>query len=100
MPRSSAGAGSSRAHRVIASLNREQVDVLDKIGKDALFSAGVKLSRTQILSALVNLLKRFEVTGEGVHSLEEFETRLWLMAREANGRQASSSHAGDRKRGA
>ena len=34
------------AHRVIASLNREQVDYLDQIGKDAQFSSGIKLSRT------------------------------------------------------
>ncbi len=69
-------AGGARAHRVIASLNREQVDFLDKIGKDALFSAGVKLSRTQILSAMVNVLKRINLTGEGVGTLEQFEQRI------------------------
>lgn len=68
-----------RAHRVIASLNREQVDFLDKIGKDALFSAGVKLSRTQILSAMVNALKRFNLTGDGVTSSEQFEERIMHM---------------------
>ena len=65
-----------RAHRVIASLNREQVDVLDKIGKDAWFSSGVKLSRTEILSAMVNVLKRLNLTGEGIHSAEQFEQRV------------------------
>jgi len=65
-----------RAHRVIASLNREQVDFLDKIGKDALFSAGVKLSRTQILAAMVNVLRRFNLTGEGVKTPEQFEQRI------------------------
>ena len=65
-----------RAHRVIASLNREQLDFLDKIGKDALFSAGVKLSRTEILSAMVNVLKRLPLTGEGVHSGHQFEEQV------------------------
>jgi len=65
-----------RAHRVIASLNREQVDFLDKIGKDALFSAGVKLSRTHILSAMVNVIKRLHLTGEGVRTPEQFEQRI------------------------
>jgi len=65
-----------RAHRVIASLNRAQVDFLDKIGKDALFSSGVKLSRTEILSALVNVFKRLNLTGEGIHSPEQFEQRV------------------------
>ena len=66
----------SRAHRVIASLNREQVDFLDKISKDALFSSGVKLSRTQILSAIINVLRRVNVTGDGVKTSEEFEQRI------------------------
>lgn len=66
----------ARAHRVIASLNREQVDFLDKIGKDALFTAGVKLSRTEILAAMVNVLKRFKLTGDGVKTAEQFEQRI------------------------
>ena len=64
------------AHRVIASLNREQVDYLDKIGKDAQFSSGVKLSRTQILAAMVNALKRLNLTGEGVKNPKQFEQRI------------------------
>jgi hypothetical protein len=61
---------------VIASLNREQIDFLDKIGKDALFSAGVKLSRTHILAAMVNVLKRLELDGEGIRTTEQFEQRI------------------------
>jgi hypothetical protein len=67
----------SHAHRVIASLNREQVDYLDKIGKDAQFSSGTKLSRTQILAAMVNVLKRLNLTGEGVATIEQFEQRIF-----------------------
>jgi hypothetical protein len=66
----------TRAHRVIASLNREQVDFLDKIGKDAQFSSGIKLSRTQILSAMVNVLRRANLTGDGVRTLDQFEQRI------------------------
>ncbi len=64
------------AHRVIASLNREQVDYLDKIGKDAQFSSGIKLSRTQILAAMVNALKRLNLNGEGITKAEQFEQRI------------------------
>ncbi len=66
----------SPEHRVIASLNREQVDYLDKIGKDAQFSSGTKLSRNQILSAMVNALKRLNLTGEGVNTAGQFEQRI------------------------
>ena len=65
-----------RSHRVIASLNREQVDFLDKIGKDAQFSSGAKLSRTQILAAMVNALERLNLNGEGVQNVEQFEQRI------------------------
>lgn len=64
------------AHRVIACLNREQVDYLDKIGKDAKFSSGVKLSRTQILAAMVNAIKRLNLSGNGVATAEQFEQRI------------------------
>ena len=66
----------SHAHRVIASLNRDQVDYLDKLGKDAQFSSGIKLSRTQILAAMVNAMKRLSLTGEGVTTAEQFEQRI------------------------
>ena len=64
------------AHRVIASLNRDQVDYLDKIGKDDQFSSGIKLSRTQILAAMVNALRRLNLTGEGVTTVDQFEQRI------------------------
>jgi len=64
------------AHRVIASLNREQVDYLDKIGKDAQFSSGIKLSRNQILAAMVNAMKRLNLTGDGITKAEQFEQRI------------------------
>lgn len=64
------------SHRVIASLNREQVDYLDKIGKDAQFSSGIKLSRTEILSAMVNALKRLRLTGAGITNAGQLEQRI------------------------
>ena len=80
------------AHRVIAALNRDQVDFLDRLGKDALFSAGVKLSRTEILSAMVNVLSRLELTGEGVTSGNELEARIIEAMRHA--RRDSSQGGG------
>lgn len=76
MPRPHNNNSNCHAHRVIASLNREQVDYLDKLGKDAQFSSGLKLSRTQILAAMVNALKRLNLTGEGITNTEQFEQRI------------------------
>ena len=68
--------GNGPAHRVITCLNREQVDYLDKIGKDAQFSSGVKLSRTEVIAAMVNALRRLSLSGEGVATPEQFEQRI------------------------
>jgi hypothetical protein len=83
----------ARSHRVIASLNREQVDFLDKIGKDAQFSSGMKLSRTQILAAMVNALKRLNLTGEGVQTAGQFEQRIVDAIR-----QTRKGHSGNDRR--
>lgn len=64
------------AHRVITFLTRDELDFLDKIGKDALFSAGTKLSRSKIISAIVNVIRRLNIDGSGLHSKEELEGRI------------------------
>ncbi|MBI3011848.1 MAG: hypothetical protein HYY58_05115 [Candidatus Omnitrophica bacterium] len=83
--------------RVIASLNREQVDYLDKIGKDAQFSSGIKLSRNQILSAMVNALKRLNLTGEGLAKAAQFEQRI-VDAMRLNRRRGDRSNGEGRSR--
>lgn len=47
--------------RIVTYLPREHVDFLDKIGKDALFSTGLKLSRSETLKQMVELLKKLKV---------------------------------------
>ncbi|MBI4355333.1 MAG: hypothetical protein HY597_02630 [Candidatus Omnitrophica bacterium] len=74
-----------RSHRVIAALNREQVDFLDKLGKDALFSSGVKLSRTEILSAMVDILRKLRVSGEGLASRDGLEERILAAMKQSKG---------------
>jgi hypothetical protein len=53
-------------HRVITMLDRSELEYLDKLGKDALFSAGHKLSYNQILRALIDVAMETGVSGEGV----------------------------------
>jgi len=62
--------------RVIAFLNREQIDFLDKIGKDALFSKGIKLSRSKIIATLVDLLMELDISEEGLPGLKELKERI------------------------
>lgn len=66
----------SNAHRVITFLTRDEVDFLDKIGKDALFSAGTKLSRSKIISGIVNAIRKLGIDGCGLSSKKELERRV------------------------
>lgn len=65
-----------QVHRVVTFLDRSQVDYLDKMGKDALFSTGVKFPRTRIISALIDLLRKVNLNGEGLRSDHDLEERL------------------------
>ena len=65
-----------QVHRVVTFLDRNQIDYLDKLGKDALFSTGVKFPRTRIISSLIDLLRKVNVSGEGLRSDQDLEERL------------------------
>ncbi len=65
-----------QVHRVVTFLDRQQLDYLDKLGKDALFSTGVKFPRTRVISALIDVLRKSNVTGEGLRSDQDLEDRL------------------------
>jgi len=62
--------------RVVTFLNRQEVDFLDKLGKDALFSTGCKLSRAKLIAWLVNFLQELNLNGEGIKSERDFENRV------------------------
>ena len=62
--------------RVIVFLNRKQVDFLDKIGKDRLFSGKKKLSRTRIISELVSLIMNLGINGNNLDSAQTIEEQI------------------------
>lgn len=62
--------------RVVTFLNRDEVDFLDKLGKDALFSTGLKLSRAKLIAWLVNFTKELNLNGKDIKSERDFENRI------------------------
>ena len=62
--------------RVVTFLNREEVDFLDKLGKDALFSTGLKLSRTKLIAWLIDFLKGLGIDGMNITSEKDLESRV------------------------
>lgn len=64
--------------RTVTFLSREQIDFLDTLGKDALFSQGIKLSRVKILSELVDLLMELKINIKELDLKEENLTKRIL----------------------
>lgn len=62
--------------RVIALLTREEMEFLDKVGMDSLFSTGSKLSRVEMISALVNAALALGISGEGVRNKDEMIQKI------------------------
>jgi hypothetical protein len=70
--------------RVITLLNRNEVDFLDRIGKDALFSTGFKLSRAKLIAWLVDFAERLKIDGRGIKSQKDLEERIIKMLKAQN----------------
>ncbi len=62
--------------RVVALLTRDEIDFIDRLSKDALFSTGHKLSRTDIIRAFIDVVKTNDINGDDVHSKSDLEKKL------------------------
>lgn len=71
--------------RVIVFLNRRQVDFLDKIGKDTLFSGKKKLSRTKIIAGLVSLIMNLGISGKNLDSAQAIEDVIKFKIKNGHG---------------
>ena len=63
--------------RLIAMISRQDMDFIDRIGKDALFSTGKKLSRTDVVSAILSAIAQLPIHGKNIHS--ETELREYIQ---------------------
>jgi len=68
-----------KSQRVVTFLNREEVDFLDKFGKDALFTTGTKVSRAKLISWLVDFLKKLKFAGDGIKSENDFQEKIQMV---------------------
>ncbi len=63
-------------HRVITMLDRHEMDFMDKLGKDALFSTGHKLSYNEILKGLIDFAMESGVSGENIKSFAALKEKM------------------------
>jgi hypothetical protein len=69
-------------HRVITMLDRTELDFLDKLGKDALFSTGHKLSYNEILRGLIDFSREIGLSGQNVNSERALKEKLFEQIRQ------------------
>jgi len=65
-----------KKRRVIAFLNRDQIEFLDRLGMDSLFSTGSKLSRIDVLSAFVDAMMTLHVSADGVKRRDQLVGKI------------------------
>jgi hypothetical protein len=63
-------------HRVITLLDRRELDFLDKLAKDALFSTGHKLSYNEMLRCLIDFMIDIRLSAQNVDSEKSFRERI------------------------
>ncbi|MDD5595898.1 MAG: hypothetical protein PHY94_06635 [Candidatus Omnitrophica bacterium] len=63
-------------HKVITMLDRNEVEFLDKLGKDSLFSTGHKLSYNEILRALIDFAMEEKVSGENIDTPDALKAKI------------------------
>jgi hypothetical protein len=80
----------NKNQRVVTFLNRDEVDFLDKLGKDALFSTGTKLSRAKLIAWLVDFLKGLGIDGDNIASEEDLEQRVLEVLKQIASQEGSA----------
>lgn len=63
-------------HRVVTFLTREELEFMDKLNKDAMFSTGKHISRAQILQDLAELLSRTDMDAKSLKNDADLEQRM------------------------
>lgn len=68
--------GGLKAGRVVVNLTREELEFIDNIGRDALFTTGKRLTNNKIIRAFINVMQEVKVKGDGLYSSEELKNRI------------------------
>lgn len=70
--------GGIKAGRVVVNLTREELEFIDNIGRDALFTTGKRLTNNKIIRAFINVMKEIKIKGDGLYSSEELKNRILI----------------------
>jgi len=71
-------------HRVVTFLTREELDFLDKLEKDMMFSTGVYISRAKIIEDMVDLLKATRMDANGIKDDTQLKEKMRESIKKGN----------------
>jgi hypothetical protein len=63
-------------HRVVTFLTREELEFLDKLEKDMMFSTGIHIPRSKILEDMVNILRQTQMNASGIKDNQQLEHKI------------------------
>jgi len=63
-------------HRIIAVVDRQELEFLDKVGRDALYSTGHKLSYNEIVRGLIDFMLEIGLSGDNIKSRNALRDKL------------------------
>lgn len=66
----------SVTHRVVTFLTRQELEFLDKLERDIMFSSGIYISRSKIIEDIVELLARTQMDAVGVKDNQQLEDKM------------------------
>jgi len=66
----------AKRQRIIALLRREEMEFIERLGLDSLFSTGRKLSRVDIIAALIDAAMALGISAKDVKDKKELARRI------------------------
>ena len=84
-------------HRVVTFLTREELDFLDKLEKDVMFSSGKYISRSLILQDMAELLAKTKLNATGIKDNLELKTKMQEAIAKLNQEQKNTPNTNELK---
>ena len=64
------------ARRIVALMNKEEIEYINRLSVDSYFSTGKRLTKVDIIAAFVDAAMQLEVTGIDVRSREDLTNKI------------------------
>jgi len=63
-------------HRVVTFLTREELEFLDSLERDMMFSTGTHIPRSKIIEDMVDILRQTRMNAAGINDNRQLEKKI------------------------